>query len=767
MGSLEGTFDTKLHEAVRYGDIDEVKVALQQGYDPNLIGLYQWSALHEAANNGELDILNLLLSKKGDPNKKDLLVGNTAVHYAAQEHHVECLRLLIDAGGCHDIKNSEGKSCLDLAAGECFSMLESLRVKELMVKSTEEVRKQLQEETQDQPCDQSHVSSTIGSQVAEDGLAEDIKPPAMGYLHLTFEYHSHKETLKIKVWQISDLLLPPPQTSNINSIYVKSFLMPDRKKDSKRKTEEIKVDRSDAHIKSSLSPTNKGGIQHVFSPSTFKFSKKLEYEGISASMIKEKSVQIEVCITQKYSKRSFLIGMFHMSLKEAVKKIVKEKYPLIPCVNHTIPTNMRVYCASELQITNSAKIFYSNPDFRNLSESDLSEISDRAASDPDLKKVTFAKDAITPRNVVLNIGEEQIEEQDEVMVMDVGQTARIAVPGEFVEEELNESGYSSISNVIEMTDITDDVAERSRKSAFSSVVKSVKMKTKVESLKDTSMSRTGDCSVPIEVEDLKYNEVKHKSGPRPETPTWDYYDFSMQSVEIPLDEIRSPKQGDAPVCLPMETTLGLMHSKGKKIKKPKAIREERKDIKNVPVIVVTDSESGVSRSLDKSLKIKSPREEDRIEVISSKARGSHRKKKSNKESVSVDMESFSRPNKTKDGKFLVTADIHSPSAKTSFHETSIDIGDTDSVIIDLENLETELKNVELSEKMDDSNTTSSHVVSMATDLSSNLTAMKPIPQQVFIDDSLYESGDDSSEMSDFILPFVPLTSKNDHMVSEV
>lgn len=65
MGSLEGTLDTKLHEAVRYGDLDEVKLALQQGYDPNLIGLYQWSALHEAANNGELDILKLLIAKKG------------------------------------------------------------------------------------------------------------------------------------------------------------------------------------------------------------------------------------------------------------------------------------------------------------------------------------------------------------------------------------------------------------------------------------------------------------------------------------------------------------------------------------------------------------------------------------------------------------------------------------------------------------------------------------------------------------------------------
>lgn len=31
----------------------------------------------------------------------------------------------------------------------------------------------------------------------------------MGHLHLTFEHNAHKGTLKIKVWQLSNLLLPP------------------------------------------------------------------------------------------------------------------------------------------------------------------------------------------------------------------------------------------------------------------------------------------------------------------------------------------------------------------------------------------------------------------------------------------------------------------------------------------------------------------------------------------------------------------------------
>lgn len=771
MGSQEGAFDTRLHEAVRYGDIEEVKVALQQSYDPNLIGLYQWSALHEASNNGESEIVQLLLSRKGDPNKKDFLAGNTSVHYAAQENHIDCLQLLIDAGGRYDIKNNDGKSCLDLATGECFSVLESLKVKDLMAMSTEEIKKQLQEAIQDKSCDQSTDHSIEVSQYGEVGLAEDIKPPTMGHLHLTFEYHSHKGTLKIKVWQLSDLLLPPPQISNIHSIYIKSFLLPDAKKDYKRKTEEVKVERSDAHRKL---PTEKRGVQHIFSPSTFKFSKKLEYDGISASVVKEKSVQVEVCITQKYSKRSFLIGMLHMPLKEAVKKIVKEKYPLIPCVNHTIPANMRVNCASELQITNSAKIFYSNPDFRNLYETDMSEMSDRASSDPDLKGVTTVKNAITPRNIVLNVGGEQDDKLDENFD-NSERSVKVVIPGKFVEEEeLNESGYSSITNIIDMTDITGDPVEPSRRSAFSSIVKHVKMNTKVEKLKETSSLKTTS-EVSIDVEDWKYNEVKHKSGSRPETPTWDYYDLSMETVEIPVDKKEeSPTRGDAPVCLPMETTLGLMQTKVKKVKKPKNCKEERKtlstDSRNVPMIVVTDTESGVmSKSSNRTKKISSHEVAGtRSKPTSSKTKR-HHLKKSVPETVSIDMHSLEKSNrKTKNNQYQVTADIHVLSAKAAIGETSIDFGDNDSVIIDIENLETELKNVNLTDSVDNPASTSNHVVVMATEeLSYNLTAMRPIPQQVFVEDSLYESSDDTSEMSEFTLPFVPLTNQNNHMVSEV
>ena len=62
---LEQLTDTALHEAVRFGDISEVRQAINDGCDPDQIGVYQWSPLHEAAHNGDLDIVQLLVEAGG------------------------------------------------------------------------------------------------------------------------------------------------------------------------------------------------------------------------------------------------------------------------------------------------------------------------------------------------------------------------------------------------------------------------------------------------------------------------------------------------------------------------------------------------------------------------------------------------------------------------------------------------------------------------------------------------------------------------------
>lgn len=58
--------DTKLHEAVRLGDVDLVEEALEDGLDPDAIGLYQWCPLHEAASNGDIEVLESLLQHLGN-----------------------------------------------------------------------------------------------------------------------------------------------------------------------------------------------------------------------------------------------------------------------------------------------------------------------------------------------------------------------------------------------------------------------------------------------------------------------------------------------------------------------------------------------------------------------------------------------------------------------------------------------------------------------------------------------------------------------------
>lgn len=126
------------------------------------------------------------------------------------------------------------------------------------------------------------------------------------------------------------------------------------------------------------------------------------------------------------------------------------------------------------------------------------------------------------------------------------------------EEELNEFGYSSIINVIDLIDIIGDFVELSRGFVFLLVVKYIKMNRKVGKLKEIFLFKI-IFEVFIDVEDWKYDEVKNKFGLRLEIFIWDYYDLLMEIVEILVDEKEeSLIRGDVFVCFLMEIILGLM-----------------------------------------------------------------------------------------------------------------------------------------------------------------------------------------------------------------
>lgn len=110
MTALDGLMDDELHLAVRVGDLESTIIALEKGFNPNKIGLFEWSSQHEAAHNGDLEILKVLLKYGADCNCKDLLNGSTALHYAASEGHPQCLDLLMLNGADAMIQNEKGQT---------------------------------------------------------------------------------------------------------------------------------------------------------------------------------------------------------------------------------------------------------------------------------------------------------------------------------------------------------------------------------------------------------------------------------------------------------------------------------------------------------------------------------------------------------------------------------------------------------------------------------------------------------------------------------
>ena len=63
--------------------------------------------IHIAAQNGHLNIIKLLIDKKADLNVKNLK-GNTAIHMAVGYDYYEAAKMIITAGGDPNITNNKG-----------------------------------------------------------------------------------------------------------------------------------------------------------------------------------------------------------------------------------------------------------------------------------------------------------------------------------------------------------------------------------------------------------------------------------------------------------------------------------------------------------------------------------------------------------------------------------------------------------------------------------------------------------------------------------
>ena len=166
---------------------------------------------------------------------------------------------------------------------------------------------------------------------------------------------------------------------------MKSFLIPDKKKDSKRKTEEINITKLATGSKQRTS-------EDGFAPEAIRFNKPLEYKHVTSEMVSSsKLVLIEVAVKQKYTHRSYVIATWTEPLVIAIRMLVKRKYPLTPRIGSNIPDNMKVYSATNRALRSPHNIAacsaYSSPNSRATSHSSLQGPTLRTNSENNLHSV--------------------------------------------------------------------------------------------------------------------------------------------------------------------------------------------------------------------------------------------------------------------------------------------------------------------------------------------------------------------------------------------
>lgn len=111
-----------IHIAAAHDNVEICKLLIEAGASANIAADQHTTPLHTAAGKGSLQVLEHLLqvrkAQDGDAWPAALVAGaeSTAIHFAAQEGHVECVQALLDAGCNVNATIGSGDTPLHLAA---------------------------------------------------------------------------------------------------------------------------------------------------------------------------------------------------------------------------------------------------------------------------------------------------------------------------------------------------------------------------------------------------------------------------------------------------------------------------------------------------------------------------------------------------------------------------------------------------------------------------------------------------------------------------
>ena len=108
---------TNLVDVMRSGDLEAVKVMIQNGADVNAVDKYNQTALHEAVQEGEgyVDIMKMLIQNGADVNAVNKWKC-TALYYAVCIGYVDIAKVLVQNGADVNTAYENGTTALHLVA---------------------------------------------------------------------------------------------------------------------------------------------------------------------------------------------------------------------------------------------------------------------------------------------------------------------------------------------------------------------------------------------------------------------------------------------------------------------------------------------------------------------------------------------------------------------------------------------------------------------------------------------------------------------------
>lgn len=127
VGEFGAAKSTPLHWAAWSGDVECLKILLNNGADINCQNRHGYSPLHWASIRGNMKALNFLVAEGADLQIKDSQ-GGSPLHWAVSGEQDKCIHALLEAGANINAMNNRGETALHFAATEMDGLVPIIEV---------------------------------------------------------------------------------------------------------------------------------------------------------------------------------------------------------------------------------------------------------------------------------------------------------------------------------------------------------------------------------------------------------------------------------------------------------------------------------------------------------------------------------------------------------------------------------------------------------------------------------------------------------------